>query len=681
MAVIVWLTLLFGFAPASATVMPARVVSFHGYRLSVPAGWPVYDLAREPSECVRFDRHAVYLGTPSPRQRCPAHAVGRTEAILLSPLRAGEAAAVRGGGGAGIGVMPSGGSATSFIVRSAGLAVTATWSTNPGLLSTILRHRVTAPAAGGDARPSVASPRAADAAAHAAVANAAAAQLPRAHAAGIFDGLGFDACSAPSATAMSDWLASPYRAVGVYIGGVNSSCAQPNLNATWVAGEIGGGWQLIPTYVGYQGAGACGGTCATITPSDASAEGTSDASAAVGDAQALGIPAGSPIYDDMEQFRSSAADNAAVLAYLQAWTTQLHAEGYVSGVYGSASSAITDLVDEVGTGYVEPDDIWIADWDGQQTTSDSYVPARDWSGEERLRQYQGGHDETWGGVTLNIDSDDIGGATAGNSAQLSDGTFVQVSGSIYVYRIVGGAPTYVSSWAAFGGPQPVETISQAQFNALPQYPADGTFVQTAAGTIYRMAGGAPILVSSWSVFGAPQTTELIDPWDLENTSNCLAHVLAAPADGTVVEGLPSDTYWLFASGQRSLVTTSPDAVQVDDIGLESFPLASPTGGGGPVTASACPITPVTDPTPATTTTTTTTTTSAPPPPVKVCVVPKLKHLTLTSARAALTRANCRVGTVRKPRHVARRHVLHVFGQSAAPKSTHPDGDRINLLLL
>ncbi|MGP0049076.1 MAG: hypothetical protein ACLPZR_09545, partial [Solirubrobacteraceae bacterium] len=188
LAVIASLTLLLGAASASAsaTVMPARVVSFHGYRLRVPAGWPVYDLARDPLVCARFDRHAVYLGSPSYRQRCPAHAVGRTEAILLSPLRAGEAAAVRGGGGAGIGVMPSGGKATSFFVRSAGLAVTATWSTNPGLLSTILRHRVTAAATGGEARASVALPRAADAAAHAATAHAAATQPLRAHAAGIF---------------------------------------------------------------------------------------------------------------------------------------------------------------------------------------------------------------------------------------------------------------------------------------------------------------------------------------------------------------------------------------------------------------------------------------------------------------------------------------------------------------
>ena len=39
-------------------------VSYHGHRLVVPAGWPVIRLASDPTACVRFDRHAVYLGTP-----------------------------------------------------------------------------------------------------------------------------------------------------------------------------------------------------------------------------------------------------------------------------------------------------------------------------------------------------------------------------------------------------------------------------------------------------------------------------------------------------------------------------------------------------------------------------------------------------------------------------------------
>jgi len=65
-----------------------KVVRYRGYAVAVPTSWPVYDLRSHPSVCVRFDRHAVYLGQPSSTQRCPAHAVGRTEAILLQPLAA-----------------------------------------------------------------------------------------------------------------------------------------------------------------------------------------------------------------------------------------------------------------------------------------------------------------------------------------------------------------------------------------------------------------------------------------------------------------------------------------------------------------------------------------------------------------------------------------------------------------
>jgi hypothetical protein len=49
---------------AGGTSGPARVVSFHGYAIGVPASWPVYRLAGDASRCVLFNRHAVYLGTP-----------------------------------------------------------------------------------------------------------------------------------------------------------------------------------------------------------------------------------------------------------------------------------------------------------------------------------------------------------------------------------------------------------------------------------------------------------------------------------------------------------------------------------------------------------------------------------------------------------------------------------------
>ena len=69
---------------------------------------------------------------------------------------------------------------------------------------------------------------------------------------GTYLGNGFDACSAPSSSTMDAWLASPYRAVGVYVGGVNRACAQPELTATWVAHQEASGWHLLPIYLGLQ---------------------------------------------------------------------------------------------------------------------------------------------------------------------------------------------------------------------------------------------------------------------------------------------------------------------------------------------------------------------------------------------------------------------------------------------
>ena len=91
---------------------------------------------------------------------------------------------------------------------------------------------------------------------------------------------------------------------------------------------------------------------------------------------ALGIGAGNPIYFDMEAYTAPPAPPPAVLAFLDSWTAELHAHGYLSGVYSSAASGIADLVAQVGTGYHEPDDIWIANWNGHaDAPCDPYVPA------------------------------------------------------------------------------------------------------------------------------------------------------------------------------------------------------------------------------------------------------------------------------------------------------------------
>jgi Domain of unknown function (DUF1906) len=244
-----------------------------------------------------------------------------------------------------------------------------------------------------------------------------ASRVPLAHlsAASAYTGLGFDACAAPSRAAMSAWGSSPYRAIGVYIGGANRGCSQPNLTASWVATQAAAGWHPIPTYVGLQAPTSSCGSCVKLSSSGAAAQGSAAASEAVEDARAVAIGPGSPIYFDMESYTRTASASKAVLTFLAAWTAQLHALGYESGVYSSGASGIADLVEELGSGYQEPDDLWSANWNGHASAADPYVPSTAWSG-HHIHQYAGGHDESYGGVTINIDNDYLEGGTGGGSA-------------------------------------------------------------------------------------------------------------------------------------------------------------------------------------------------------------------------------------------------------------------------
>ena len=46
----------------------------------------MYDLETDPTTCVRFDVHAVYLGHPGADMQCPATVNGHAAAVLVEPL-------------------------------------------------------------------------------------------------------------------------------------------------------------------------------------------------------------------------------------------------------------------------------------------------------------------------------------------------------------------------------------------------------------------------------------------------------------------------------------------------------------------------------------------------------------------------------------------------------------------
>ncbi|HMC67805.1 MAG TPA: glycoside hydrolase domain-containing protein, partial [Mycobacteriales bacterium] len=150
-------------------------------------------------------------------------------------------------------------------------------------------------------------------------------------------------------------------------------------------------------------------------PAIASVQGAQAADDAIARAEAFGLPAGSPIYFDMESYdRSAAGCSTAVLAFLSSWTQELHTQGWTSGAYGSGASLVTDLSSQWGTGYAEPDDLWFADWNNLDSEyGDPYVPDSEWAGHRRIHQWHGGANESHGGVTLNIDRDGADGQVVG----------------------------------------------------------------------------------------------------------------------------------------------------------------------------------------------------------------------------------------------------------------------------
>jgi hypothetical protein len=222
---------------------------------------------------------------------------------------------------------------------------------------------------------------------------------------GRFSGYAFDACTAPPDAAMDAWLASPYRAVGVYFGGINRGCTQANLSAAWVARQQSKGWKIIPVYVGLQA--PCRVTSRPkIDPAQAAAQGTSQANDAVAQATLNGLGKGSVLIFDMEAYPvPNAACTAAVQTFMSAYTVRLHQLGYFSGFYSSMASGVADMVSAYNRdGFTRPDFIDFARWDGVDTLTDPGIPDTYWTPGRRMKQYRGGHDESWGGVTINVDT-------------------------------------------------------------------------------------------------------------------------------------------------------------------------------------------------------------------------------------------------------------------------------------
>jgi peptidoglycan hydrolase-like protein with peptidoglycan-binding domain len=238
---------------------------------------------------------------------------------------------------------------------------------------------------------------------------------------GNFTGYAFDQCLTPSQKSMDTWMEhSPFTGVGIYISGDSRACRnQPNLTSTWVKKQLANGWRLLPITLGPQA------NClsrfprykddkvinATPTSNYAKArkQARKEAKKAAAAAKALGIDPGSTLWYDLEGFDlTNNHCRKSAMAFLSAYSKKIKNLNYVSGVYSSAGSGIKMIddarVNEPGK-YVLPDRLWVARWDGKvNLQAPGYLRSDGWMPHSRVKQFKGGHNETWGGVTINIDS-------------------------------------------------------------------------------------------------------------------------------------------------------------------------------------------------------------------------------------------------------------------------------------
>jgi photosystem II stability/assembly factor-like uncharacterized protein len=251
----------------------------------------------------------------------------------------------------------------------------------------------------------------------------------------------FDSCYRPTVSqAQTWWNTSPYDIYNIYMGGVsNAGCFPENLTASYITSLRNQGWEFIPTWVGPQAPCTSFKFRHSLDPSNAFGEGIQEANAAYNRAVQLGLVGSinpkTVIYYDMEAFdtlRTNDACRLAVRSFLSGWSQRLHELGARSGVYGSSCYHMPEW-----SNLSNPlDDVWLASWyriDGEYR----YDPNANvwnvlclsrsvWTDHQRIRQYSGGHNETWGGVTLNIDGNVTDGRVVSPPKTISGDTAIEM---------------------------------------------------------------------------------------------------------------------------------------------------------------------------------------------------------------------------------------------------------------
>ncbi len=244
-------------------------------------------------------------------------------------------------------------------------------------------------------------------------------------------GHGFDQCEIPGNAALDAWRdSSPYNVVNLYIGGSARACSNRALTFSKVSYMYNNGWTFIPTWVGPQAPCTDYRSRMSMDPTTAYQEGVDNANQAMTKMYELGLTDanghGGVVYYDLEYYVGDTACQTAVRSFFEGWNERLHQLGALSGVYGASChywtynqppqnlSNLTSLSNPL-------DAVWVAKYISTPYYYNPTVtvwgiascfPDTLWAQNQRLRQYTGGHNETWGGYTINIDSNVLLGPVA-----------------------------------------------------------------------------------------------------------------------------------------------------------------------------------------------------------------------------------------------------------------------------
>ncbi len=397
---------------------------------------------------------------------------------------------------------------------------------------------------------------------------------------------GFDKCQAGSVAQMQIWWnTSPMYDTNIYFSGRNRACAAQPVNTAWVDQVTAMGWGLIPTVVGYQSPCTSSTTTAKLSYDVATAEtqGRGEADIAVADAVAIGLTTGSVIYYDMERYDPPSPDTlgcrAATVAFLKGWTDRIKELGYKSGVYGSPKNAQEDWV-----GLPTPskmDAIWMARWDNVPSVW-TYVsfpsfPTNEWTNHQRIKQWQAPHNETWGGVTFNIDGNNSDAPVAGLAIARNKNADFDGDGKadISVFRPDSAAWYFISSansstsGGAFGAvgdiPAPGDYDGDGKTDFAVFRPADGSWHMLTKAGVYRTR-----------VFGASGDIPVAADYNGDGKTD---NAVFRPSDSTWYIS-NSDSLGTYTYTQFGQAGDKPSPGDYDGDGKADLAVFRPNGGTG-----------------------------------------------------------------------------------------------------